>query len=79
MLMLITIVALGIMTLIANMAVAAVEVMVSKYVEEKNTTMSSDYYDDLPPVLNPQGDDYAGYIDTLYRHGNSYLIWLIII
>ena len=40
--------------------------------------MSSNWYDD-PPVLNPQGDDYAGLIDTLYRQGNSYLIWLIII
>lgn len=38
-LMLITIVALAIMTLIANMTVAAVvEVLASKYVEEKYTT-----------------------------------------
>lgn len=24
-------------------------------------------------------DDYAGLIDTLYRRGNTYLIWVIII
>ena len=63
------------MTLIANMAVAAVEVMVSKYVEEKYTTMSSS----SGLQLDPDGDDYTGLIDSLYRRSNTYLIWLILI
>ena len=28
--------------------------------------------------LDRDGDDYAGLIDRLYRHGNTYLVWLII-